>query len=164
MFLPLAGGVVFPYWAILIFLGSYVLLMYPLYGEKAIWVLGLAWGSVEGLGFVEASLLFGPEAVVRDTPLWFAYMTFLAVFFSVSLIALRKNVGGRTRARVVLAGLMVAWLPFAWFILRYLPIWYLAIYDLLGIFVVLANVEHEGSLIRFMTGFLPHRARTYSEA
>ncbi len=132
-FIPLWGQIGFGYWAILIFASAYLSILYPLYRRKAIWVLGLAWGAVEGLGVIEALSVYGPGSQPLANPYWLAYMALGTSYFALSLVALRGQFQMRRGLSVALLALPAVWLPLSWFGLGIPGLWHIALFDVLGV-------------------------------
>lgn len=144
-FIDVWGTLPFGYWAVLIFTGGYILAIYPLYRNKAIWILGMTWGTVEGVGVLEALLVFGPSSEPIGNLLWVVYFVFVVLFMGVSLFVLRRSFTTRGGGNVALLGMVIAWLPLVWFGFGILaPWWYVAIYDILGITLVLSSIKRRG--------------------
>lgn len=147
--LPILGGVGFGYWAILVFAGSYLLAIFPIHRQRAIWILGMAWGLVEGLGVCTSLLVLGPNSEPIWNPWWLAYMAFVALFFSTSVLSLRRHLTQMgwtipTTLGVFLALSVSPWLvpSFHREIMDSVSLWwYTALYDLFGILSVLALIK-----------------------
>lgn len=161
--LPILGGIGFGYWAILVFAGSYVFIIFPIHRQRAIWIVGMAWGLVEGLGVGESLLVLGPVSEPVWNPWWLAYMTFVAVFFVTSVRSLRRNLTRRRWILPVCLGAFLALSISPWVIpslhqeiMGSVSMWwYTTLYDLFGIMSVLALVKRKYLGPRAMTSMGP---------
>jgi hypothetical protein len=94
--------------SVMLFTGLFMGVLYPLYRSKAIWILGLAWGLIEGTFNIERAIFYPSILFANASGAWPLYMLAVAALFSVSFFALCKrfkpNVLGFT-----LLGLAIAW-------------------------------------------------------
>jgi len=99
---PFGFGLGFYWTSICLLSVLYAAVIYPLYKPKAVWVMGLGFGAMEGIGTLEA-IAFNRNAINLGYYAWDAYIGFITLLFVLSLFALRKQLRRHDAAEAFLA-------------------------------------------------------------
>jgi|GEM_PF-4853082 len=138
---PVGSGVSFYATSILLLSGLYAFVVYPRFKVNAVWVLGLMWGVMEGIGVAESSIGLIQGSNSPGNPVWMAYMASLLVFSSTSVAVLRHAFRFNPASSILFAFALV-WVPITWKSPGLLPFNLLdAVYDSLVASAVILMVK-----------------------